>query len=141
MEINLALFYDPGQMTAEDMATICGRIGPGIRTYAFPSTDSHLLTPVRLCTRPTVTVEFGRPGRFHPIRGKRLRQLRRGKIATNGRGAMEHRLIQECLYDALHAPQPRGKTCRAAQGRSRSCLRQRPKDYNPLHQHLSCSTG
>jgi hypothetical protein len=83
MDINLALFFDPAAIAPADIAAIGERIGPGIRVHAFATTASHLLTPVWLCTRPTVTVEFNRPKRFHPFRGKRLRQLRKGKIADN----------------------------------------------------------
>jgi hypothetical protein len=83
MDINLALFFDPAMMAARDVAAISEQIDPGIRVHAFATTASHLLTPLRLFTRPTVTVEFSRPKRFHPIRGKRLRQRRKGKIAEN----------------------------------------------------------
>lgn len=83
MDINLALFFDPTTMTATDIAAISDRIDADIKVHTFTTTTSHLLTPLRLFTRPTVTVEFSRPKRFHPIRGKRLRQRKKGKIAEN----------------------------------------------------------
>lgn len=85
MSINLAFFFDPATMAASDIAAIGERVDSGIKLHAFETASSHLLTPLRLCTRPTVTVELDRPKRFHPIRGKRLRQLRKSKVAANTR--------------------------------------------------------
>lgn len=88
MDINLAFFYNPKDTTLADITTIGERLDPGIRFRAYSTADSHLLTPLKLLTRPSVTVEFSRPRHFHPIGVKRLRQLRKGKSATN-------RVIQE----------------------------------------------
>jgi hypothetical protein len=83
MDINLALFYNPKDTNVADIATIGERLDPGIRLRAYSTADSHLLTPLRLLTRPSVTIELSRPRHFHPIGVKRLRQLRKGKTFTN----------------------------------------------------------
>jgi hypothetical protein len=82
-KINLALFYHPRATAVSDVETIVEHIGDGIACHAFSTDSPHRSTPLRLFTRPTVTVEFARPAHFNPIRGKRLRQLSKGKIVTN----------------------------------------------------------
>jgi hypothetical protein len=83
MDINLALFYNPKDMTVADITAIGERLDPGIRFRAYSTAHSHLLTPLKLLTRPSVTIELSHPWRFHPLNAKRLRQLRKGKIYTN----------------------------------------------------------
>jgi len=81
-KINLAVFFHPDTKSVSDIETIGSHIGDDINFYAFPTTRPHLWTPLRLFARPTVTVEFDRPQHFNLIRGRRLRQLRRGKLFT-----------------------------------------------------------
>jgi len=83
--INLAVFFHPKAKSVSDIKTIGSHIGDGIKFHAFPTSRPHLWTPLRLFTQPTVTVEFDRPQHFNLIRGRRLRQLPRGKIFTNGK--------------------------------------------------------
>jgi hypothetical protein len=77
---NLALFFDPRTKAVADIEEIAAHIGDDIKFHPFPTSRPHLWTPLRLFTRPTVTVEFDRPQHFNLIRGRRLRQLPRGKI-------------------------------------------------------------
>jgi len=85
-DINLAIFHDPLSRSAEDMEAIAAHIrerDAGIRVLVFSTEQPHTFTPLRLLARPTVTVEFDRPAHFNLIRGRRLRQLPMGKLASN----------------------------------------------------------
>lgn len=87
-DTNLAIFFHPEAKSVADMEGIEERIrklDPGIKVHLFSTLHPHRWTPLRLWTRPTVTVELNRPSHFNLIRGRRFRQLRRGKIDTGRR--------------------------------------------------------